>query len=79
MLAEAAFFVVHDMAPSLVMKFDGVDSVEGILPEVLYGRVGDVAVPPPVQQSVAPPVVCVAVRSGVGVASSSLVAGGPSL
>ena len=39
LLAEAAFFFVHDMAPSLVMKLDGEDSVEGLLPEVLFGSV----------------------------------------
>ena len=54
LLAGAALFVAHDMAPSLVMKFDGEDSFEGILPEVLDGRVGDVAVPPSVQQSAVP-------------------------
>ena len=30
LLAEAAFLRVHGMAPSLVMKFDGEDSVLGI-------------------------------------------------
>ena len=54
LLAGSALFVEHDMAPSLVMKFDGEDCFEGILPEVLDGRVGDVAVPPAVQQSAVP-------------------------
>ena len=46
------------------MKFDGEDSFEDILPKVLYGRVGDVAVPPLVQQSAAPPVVALLCAQG---------------
>ena len=57
LLAEAAFLRVHDMAPSLVKKIDGEDSVVGILPEVLFGRVRDGSVSPPVQGSSVPPVV----------------------
>ena len=55
LLAEAAFPRVHDMAPSLVMKFDGEDSVVGILPEVLFGEVGDGSMSPLVQESYVPP------------------------
>ena len=64
MLAEAAFPRVHDMAPSLVMKFDGGGSVVGILPMVLFGEVGDGSMSPLVQESYVPPGVALLCAQG---------------